>query len=65
MSKWKAKIAADPAFNLTLEELEQSMDPSRYVGRAPIQVDKFLAQLVNPVLEQNREALGMTAEINV
>lgn len=58
-------IAADPAFNLTLEELEQSMEPSRYVGRAPLQVEKFLAQEVRPVLEKNKEILGMTAEINV
>ena len=58
-------IAADPSFNLTLEELEESMEPSKYVGRAPIQVDKFLAQVVNPVLEKNRDVLGMTAEINV
>ncbi len=58
-------IAADPAFNLTLEQLQQSMDPSKYVGRAPIQVEKFLANSVRPVLEQNRELLGMTAEINV
>lgn len=58
-------IAADPAFNLTLEELEKSMEPSKYVGRAPIQVDKFLAQAVKPVLEKNRDILGITAEINV
>ena len=58
-------IAADPAFNLTLEELKQSMEPSGYVGRAPLQVEKFLAQEVQPVLEKNKEMLGMTAEINV
>lgn len=58
-------IAADPAFNLTLEELKQSMEPSGYVGRAPLQVEKFLAQEVQPVLEKNKGMLGMTAEINV
>jgi len=58
-------IAQDPAFNLTLEELENSMDPSKYVGRAPLQVEKFLTEIVNPILEKNRELLGMTAEINV
>ncbi len=58
-------IAKDPAFNLTLEELERSMEPSKYVGRAPLQVEKFLAQAVQPVLEENKEILGMTAEINV
>ena len=58
-------IAADPAFHLTLEELEGSMEPSRYVGRAPIQVEKFLAQAVQPVLEEHKDMLGLTAEINV
>ena len=41
------------------------MDPSKYVGRAPLQVEKFLTEIVNPILEENREFLGMTAEINV
>ena len=58
-------IAADPAFNLTLEDLKKSMDPSKYVGRAPRQVDVFLRDVVNPVLEANKEVLGMNAEINV
>ena len=58
-------IAADPSFNLTLEELQATMEPSKYVGRAPIQVDKFLANVVNLILEANKEDLGMTAEINV
>ena len=58
-------IAADPAFNLTLEDLKKFMDPSKYVGRAPRQVDVFLRDVVNPVLEANKEVLGMKAEINV
>ena len=58
-------IAADPAFGLSLEDLKKSMDPSRYVGRAPRQVDEFLAEVVNPILDANRDVLGMKAEINV
>ena len=58
-------IAADPAFGLTLDELKKTMDPSRYVGRAPKQVEEFLAEVVNPILEENRDVLGMTAEIFV
>ena len=58
-------IAADPAFNLTLDELKQSMHPSRYIGRSKKQVERFLQTVVNPVLEANKELLGMTAEINV
>ena len=58
-------IAADPAFGLSLDELKQTMDPSRYVGRAPRQVEEFLSEVINPLLEENRGLLGMTAQINV
>ncbi|MGN0354714.1 MAG: adenylosuccinate lyase [Muricoprocola sp.] len=58
-------IAADPAFNLTMEELQKAMDPAKYVGRAPRQVEVFLRDVVRPILEENKELLGMKAEINV
>ncbi len=58
-------IAADPAFGLSLEDLKKTMEPSRYVGRAPEQVDAFLTQVVNPILEEYRDLLGEKAEINV
>jgi len=58
-------IAADPAFNMTIEELESCMEPSRYVGRSEIQVTAFLHDVVNPVLEKNEELLGMEAVISV
>ena len=59
------RIAADPAFNLSVDELKKTMDPSKYVGRAPVQVDNYLNNVVRPMLEENKEILGMTAEINV
>ncbi|WP_330394114.1 adenylosuccinate lyase [Lachnoclostridium sp. An181] len=58
-------IAAEPAFNLTLEDLKKTMEPSRYTGRAKEQVDAFLDHVIRPVLEKNKEMLGMKAEINV
>ena len=58
-------IAADPAFKLSLEDLKAAMEPSRYTGRAKEQVEMFLNEVVNPVLEVNKDLLGMTAEINV
>ena len=58
-------IAADQAFNLSLEELQKTMDPAKYVGRAPVQVEAYLNNVVNPMLEANKEILGVTAEINV
>ncbi len=58
-------IAADPAFHLSLEELRSGMDPSRYVGRAPLQTEQFLEDVVRPLLKENQKLLGMTAEITV
>lgn len=58
-------IAADPSFNLSLEDLQKTMDPAKYTGRAKEQTEAFLAQVVKPVLEENREWLGMKASINV
>ena len=47
-------IAADPAFNMTLEDLQKTMDPAKYTGRAAVQVDNFLKKVVHPVLEGNQ-----------
>ena len=58
-------IAEDPAFNLTLDELKKTMDPAGYVGRAPLQVEAYLNNVIHPVLEKNRDILGMKAEIHV
>ncbi len=58
-------IAADPAFNLTLEDLQKSMDPSRYTGRAKEQTEAFIANVVQPVLDSHKELLGVKVEINV
>ena len=58
-------IAADPAFNMSLEDLQKTMDPSKYTGRAEVQVEAFLKNVIQPMLEENKDILGMTAEINV
>ena len=58
-------IAADPAFGLSLDDLKAAMDPSRYTGRATQQVEEFLADVIAPLLEENKELLGLKAEINV
>lgn len=58
-------IAADPAFNLSLEDLKKTMDPAKYVGRSREQVDNFLKNVIHPVLEENKELLGVKAEITV
>ena len=48
-------IAADPAFNLTLEDLQKTMKPEKYVGRASEQVDAYLKNVIRPLLEKNKE----------
>ncbi|MGL5260726.1 MAG: adenylosuccinate lyase [Lachnospiraceae bacterium] len=58
-------IANDPAFNMTMEQLEKTMDPSKYVGRSKEQVDNYLKNMINPLLEKNKEFVGVNAEINV
>lgn len=58
-------IAADSSFHLSLEELQESMEPSKYIGCAKEQVDKFLAEVIRPILKENETLLGVKAEINV
>ena len=58
-------IAADPAFHVTLEQLKAGLDPAKYTGRAKEQVEEFLAEVICPILDANREDLGVKAEINV
>ena len=59
------RIAADPAFGLTIDQLNAIMKPENFVGRAPAQTEEFIREHVQPVLDQNRQILGLTAEINV
>jgi adenylosuccinate lyase len=58
-------IAADPAFHRTLDELKSLMDPKLYVGRAPQQTEEFISEIIKPILDENADILGLTAEINV
>ena len=58
-------IAADPAFGRSLDELKALMEPSLYVGRAPQQTEEYINEVIKPILDANKEELGLTAEINV
>lgn len=58
-------IAADDEFPMGLEELEATMQPDKYVGRAPRQVVKYLEEVIQPILDENKDVLGVKAEINV
>ena len=58
-------IANDPSFGLTLEEINSVMKPENFVGRSPEQVEDFLCEVIAPVLEENKDLLGVEVEINV
>ncbi|MDE7399608.1 MAG: adenylosuccinate lyase [Oscillospiraceae bacterium] len=59
------RIAADPAFKITEQEIEELLKPELYVGRAPKQTEEFLAEFINPILEENKGDLGEKAELSV
>jgi adenylosuccinate lyase len=58
-------IAADPGFNMSLEELKNAMDPALYTGRAKEQTEEFIKEVVQPILEENKASLGLKADIKV
>lgn len=58
-------IAADPMFHLDADALEKSLDPKKYVGRAPRQVEKYLADVVRPVLAKYKDDEVGNADIEV
>ena len=60
-----ARLAADPAFPVRSEDLQQVTDPSRFVGRAPQQVDDFLAEVIDPILVANGESGPAREEVRV
>ena len=59
------RIAADPAFGLSKEDILDILEPEKYTGCASRQVEQFLAELVRPLLEANREELGLHSELKI
>ena len=59
------RIAADPAFSMTLEEIRAEMVPQNFIGRAPQQVTEFLKNDVRPILDKYKDLLGLEVEIKV
>ena len=59
------RIAGDPSFNLTKEEFLAGMKPENYVGRAPQQTEEFISEYIKPILEENKDILGVKVELNV
>ena len=59
------RIGSDASFQLSKEELEKILDPIRFTGRSAEQVDHFLQQLIEPLLEENAELIGEKQELKV
>lgn len=51
------RIAADPEFGLSMDELMAIADPKLYIGRCPQQVEAFLSEVVNPILDSHKDDL--------
>lgn len=58
-------IVEKPIFHMTKESLQDIMQPEKYVGRSVIQVENYLKNFVNPLLEANKDCLGQTGHVNV
>lgn len=59
------RIAADPAFMITSEEIQTILQPEQFTGRSSQQVDAFLQEVVRPILDANRDVLGEKQELSV
>ena len=59
------RIASDPIFMTSMEELEQLLSPEKYVGRAPEQTAEFLSDYVKPILDKYSDIDNNADEINV
>lgn len=59
------RIAGDPSFGMTEEQINALLEPKNFVGRAPEQTEEFIYGVINTILNENRKELGMTAEITV
>ena len=59
------RIANDPIFKAVHDKLDQLIDPILFVGRAPQQVDEFMAEEVDPILEANTDLLNIESVDNV
>ena len=60
-----SRLAADSAFGLNEEDCRTILDPSLYVGRSVEQVEEFLQDYIQPILDANRDLLGEGAELSV
>jgi adenylosuccinate lyase len=59
------RLAADKTFGVSFEDLQSALQPARFVGRAPEQVDEFLETVINPILASHSHDDAVREEIRV
>lgn len=59
------RIASDEEFGLTVEELNSQLEPKKFIGRSNFQVEKFLSDVINPLLEKYKNLIGEKYELKV
>ena len=59
------RIAQDPAFNISEEEIKKIIKPENFTGRAEQQTLDFISEIVKPILRENSDDIGVKTEINV
>ena len=60
-----SRIANDPAFGMSMDQLKGLMDAKNFIGCAEMQTEDYITEQVHPVLEENKDVIGITATINV
>lgn len=59
------RIKKSGSFNLDEKEINGIMEPSLYIGRAPMQVEEFITEEVDPILEKEKDSPGGDVRLNV
>lgn len=59
------RLAGDKRFNVSIEDMKSTLDPMRYVGRAPQQVEEFLAEVIEPILAGSKPSALAREEVRV
>ena len=58
-------ISEDKDFNLTMDDIEKIKSDSKISGRASSQVEEFVSETIDPILEKNKDSIGIKVELNV
>jgi adenylosuccinate lyase len=59
------RLSQDPAFGMSLEEMETMMAPEKFVGMAPQQTQRYIQEEVMPLLKKYEERLGQWGQVQV